>query len=87
MTETIQIQNNANQTARTSNRILWVDYSKVFVIWLMILGHIIDHSGLDGNVRILIYSFHLPFSSLSQVICTKTDLKIFTYTLSIILNH
>ena len=61
MTETLQIQNNANQSTRTSNRILWVDYSKVLVIWLMILGHIIDHFGLDGNVRILIYSFHLPF--------------------------
>ena len=61
MTETLQIQNNANQTARTSNRILWVDYSKVLVIWLMILGHVIDHSGVDGYVRVFIYSFHMPF--------------------------
>lgn len=42
-------------------RIEWVDVSKVFVIWLMVLGHILEKSGIDSVVRNMIYSFHMPF--------------------------
>lgn len=42
-------------------RIEWIDISKVFVIWLMVLGHILEKSGVDAVVRNLIYSFHMPF--------------------------
>ena len=42
-------------------RIEWVDVSKVLVIWLMVLGHILEKSGIDAVVRNMIYSFHMPF--------------------------
>ena len=44
-----------------SKRIEWVDVSKVLVIWLMVLGHIFEKTGLDAVVRNMIYSFHMPF--------------------------
>ncbi len=42
-------------------RIEWVDVSKVLVIWLMVLGHILEKSGIDSVARNMIYSFHMPF--------------------------
>ena len=44
-----------------AKRIEWVDVSKVLVIWLMVLGHILEKTGLDAVVRNMIYSFHMPF--------------------------
>ena len=43
------------------SRIEWVDISKVLVIWLMVLGHILEKKGMDNSVRNIIYSFHMPF--------------------------
>ena len=44
-----------------AKRIEWVDVSKVLVIWLMVLGHVLEKTGLDAVVRNMIYSFHMPF--------------------------
>jgi fucose 4-O-acetylase-like acetyltransferase len=37
-------------------RILWIDFAKVFGIWLVILGHI----EIPANFRNFIYVFHMP---------------------------
>ena len=50
-----------NKLATDKSRICWIDISKVLVIWLMVLGHILEKSGLDETIRELIYSFHMPF--------------------------
>lgn len=41
----------------SNSRIYWIDWTKVFLIYLMILGHI---GTTDLNIRQLLYTFHMP---------------------------
>ena len=42
-------------------RITWLDYAKVFVMFLVVLGHTYKFASPPCYVRNLIYSFHMPF--------------------------
>ena len=43
-------------------RIEWIDYAKVFGIWLVILGHILNAGRpIEAELHMLVYSFHMPF--------------------------
>lgn len=42
-------------------RINWIDWAKVFAIYLVVLGHLLDTTGKEGYISNLIYSFHMPF--------------------------
>lgn len=43
----------------TTKRLPYLDYARVFVAWLVILGHLLLND--DTTVRPYIYSFHMPF--------------------------
>lgn len=64
-------------------RIEWIDVSKVFVIWLMVLGHILEKSGMDAVVRNMIYSFHMPFFFfISGYLYKNKSLDFWQYTIA-----
>lgn len=46
-----------------TERIKWVDYSKSFGIFLVVLGH----AGLPDNIRSIFYAFHIPLFFFWQV--------------------
>lgn len=48
-------------------RINWIDWAKVFAIYLVVLGHLLSKTGREGYIFNFIYSFHMPFSFLSRV--------------------
>jgi len=60
-------------------RINWIDWAKVFAIYLVVLGHLLSKTGREGYIFNFIYSFHMPFSFLSQV--TSSILKKITFDL------
>ena len=45
----------------SSGRIVWLDYAKVFVMFLVVLGHTYKFASPPCYVRNLIYLFHMPF--------------------------
>lgn len=47
-------------------RINWIDWAKVFAIYLVALGHLLSKTGSEGYIFNFIYSFHMPFFFLSQ---------------------
>ena len=42
-------------------RINWIDWAKVFAIYLVVLGHLLSKTGREGYIFNFIYSFHMPF--------------------------
>ncbi|MFC2529769.1 acyltransferase family protein, partial [Segatella oris] len=42
-------------------RINWIDWSKVFAIYLVALGHLLGNTGMEGYLHNCIYFFHMPF--------------------------
>lgn len=42
-------------------RINWIDWSKVFAIYLVALGHLLGNTGMEGYLHNCIYLFHMPF--------------------------
>lgn len=42
-------------------RINWIDWAKVFAIYLVALGHLLSKTGSEGYIFNFIYSFHMPF--------------------------
>lgn len=44
---------------KTTERLPYLDYARIFAAYLVILGHLLPTT--DTNVRIYIYSFHMPF--------------------------
>lgn len=52
-----------NSPILSDNRIIWIDYAKVFGLLLVILAHLYSSEGLDSSnvVRTYIYGFHMPF--------------------------
>ena len=44
-----------------NQRINWIDWAKVFAIYLVALGHLLSKTGSEGYIFNLIYSFHMPF--------------------------
>lgn len=51
------------------NRILYLDYSRLFVAFLVVLGHMLPVN--DQNIRPFIYAFHMPFFCLASGILHK----------------
>ncbi len=45
----------------TANRINWIDWGKVFAIYLVILGHLLSSKGAEGWMFDFVYLFHMPF--------------------------
>lgn len=45
------------------NRIIWIDYAKVFGMILVILAHLYTSEGTDNTnvMRTFFYGFHMPF--------------------------
>jgi len=41
-------------------RINWIDWSKVFAIYLVALGHLLGNTGMEGYLHNCIYLFHMP---------------------------
>lgn len=44
-----------------NQRINWIDWAKVFAIYLVALGHLLSKTGREGYILNFIYSFHMPF--------------------------
>ena len=44
-----------------NQRINWIDWAKVFAIYLVALGHLLSKTGSEGYIFNFIYSFHMPF--------------------------
>ena len=44
-----------------NQRINWIDWAKVFAIYLVALGRLLSKTGSEGYIFNLIYSFHMPF--------------------------
>lgn len=42
-------------------RINWIDRSKVFAIYLVVLGHLVQRTGIELYIFYFIYLFHMPF--------------------------
>ncbi len=42
-------------------RVNWIDWSKVFAIYLVALGHLLNENGMEGYMHNFIYLFHMPF--------------------------
>lgn len=42
-------------------RINWIDWSKVFAIYLVVLGHLVQRTGIELYIFYFIYLFHMPF--------------------------
>lgn len=64
-------------------RINWIDWAKVFAIYLVVLGHLLSKTGREGYIFNFIYSLYIlftcHFSFLSQV--TSSILKKITFDL------
>lgn len=45
----------------TANRINWIDWGKVFAIYLVILGHLLSSKGAEDWMVDFVYLFHMPF--------------------------
>lgn len=54
-----------------NQRINWIDWAKVFAIYLVVLGHLLSKTGREGYILNFIYSFHMPFFFLYQVISLR----------------
>lgn len=44
-----------------SQRINWIDWGKAFAIYLVVLGHLLSETGVEGKIHDFIYLFHMPF--------------------------
>lgn len=44
-----------------ANRINWIDWGKVFAIYLVILGHLLSSKGAEDWMVDFVYLFHMPF--------------------------
>ena len=42
-------------------RVNWIDWGKVFAIYLVVLGHLVSNDGTEGRIHDFIYLFHMPF--------------------------
>ena len=70
------------------NRIEWIDYTKAFACFLVVLGHLLQSlmkAGIDNNVDVtivinsVIYLFHMPlFMCLSGYLYSLKDNKFTT---------
>lgn len=60
--EMTNIYTDTRTNVLTSNpeRITYLDYARVFVVYLVILGHLYPIES-HSVVRVVIYSFHMPF--------------------------
>jgi len=45
----------------STERINWIDWAKVFAIYLVVLGHLLQPIGSEGRMHDFIYLFHMPF--------------------------
>lgn len=58
-----------------TNRIEYIDILRGFAIFLVVLGHVLEKSGLaDSTLFYLIYSFHMPL-----FICISAYVSAYVY--------
>ena len=62
--------------SRIQNRILYLDYARSIVLFLVVFAHLYTH---DSSVKLYVYAFHMPFFFLVSGIVRKDEEYLFAF--------